>query len=211
MTMIRRYPPNRMFSILIVLLAMAAYFSYDLYTRDNQLNKHQIQFSGSTQPKSLPQKTTPQATIPQISNTQLQVSRPENILIRPGTILIMQKKYTKCRHVISTKITAPPDMVNLTEGQLRLAFKRWEITKFSPEEVIMLKKIQTKCSHHFILKEKDGFVAVYYQQPIDGIALKEVTPLLVKNLPQKEKSRLKDGIMIESPQALAQTLEDLGS
>jgi len=205
--MIRRYPPNRMFSILVILIAMAAYFSYDLYIRENQSNTKQIQFRENT----IPKKIISQAMPPQVPNTEVQGSRPEDTIIRPGAIIIIEKKYTKCGHVISSKIDVPIDMINLTESQLKLAFKNWNIVKFSPEKIIISQKIHSKCRNHFILKEKDGFVAVYYQQPIDGIALKEVTPLLAKNLPQKERSRLKDGIKIESQKELAQTLEDLGS
>jgi len=209
--MIRRYPPNRMLSILVVLLAMAAYFSYDLYTRETQSNKQNLRFQASPISDVSPQKVSPQETPPRTSNTEVQGSRPESSIIRPNAILITEKKYTKCGHVITSRIDIPQDMVNLTESQLKLVYKSWEIKKFSPQEIILSKEIASKCYNHFIIKEKDGFVAVYYQQPIDGISLKEVTPLLVKNLPQKEKERLKEGIKIESQQELAQTLEDLGS
>ncbi|MGE5330094.1 MAG: BofC C-terminal domain-containing protein [Deltaproteobacteria bacterium] len=208
--MIRKYPPNRMFGMLVVLLAMAVYFSYDLYINENRHNTQQIHFKGSASPEALPQKITPKA-IPPASNTEVEGSRPEDVLISPNAIIVIEKKYTRCGHVISNTINVPADMVNLTESQLKLAFKNYKVTKFSPEKIIILKELEMKCSNHFILKEKDGFVAVYYQQPINGILLKEVTPLLVKNLPEKEKSRLKQGLKVESQQELAQTLEDLGS
>jgi len=209
--MIRRYPPNRMLSILLVLLAMAAYFSYDLYTRETKSNKPNLRFQASPISNVSPQKALPQEAPPKTSNTEVQGSRPESNIIRPGAVLIFENKYTECGHVITSKLDIPQDMVNLTENQLKLVYKNWEIKKFSPLEIILSKKIDSKCYNHFILKEKDGFVAVYYQQPIDGISLKEVTPLLVKNLPLREMQRLKEGIKIESQEELAQTLEDLGS
>lgn len=209
--MIRRYPPNRMLSILVVLIAMAAYFSFELYSKEHQLNNYQIQYKGNSLPEKPKNESSTKNVPPQVSNTEVQGSRPEDTLIRPGTIIIIEKRYTKCGHTVSTKIDVPIDMVNLNESQLKLAFKGWEITNFLPKKVVLIKEVQTKCINHYILKEKDGLVAVYYQQPINGVSLKEVTPLSVKNLPQKERSRLKEGIKIESPQELAQTLEDLGS
>lgn len=210
--MIRRYPPNRMLSILVVLLAMTAYFSYDLYIRGNELSKQQTRIKENTVPENINNKVImPKIIPPQTSNTEVQGGRPEIDMIRPGASLIIEKKYSKCGHIVSTKTPIPIDMVNLTEEQLKMAYKNWSIKKFSPEEIVITKTIPGKCRNHFIVKEKDGFVAVYYQQAIDGISLKEVTPLLTKNLPQKEKERLKEGIKIESQQELAQTLEDLGN
>ncbi|MGE5473632.1 MAG: BofC C-terminal domain-containing protein [Ignavibacteriales bacterium] len=209
--MIRRYPPNRMLSILVVLLAMAAYFSFELYSKEHQSNNYQLQYKGKALPQNLQKDTTPKTVSPQSFNTEVQGNRPEDNIIRPGAIIIIEKKYTKCGHVSSTQIDAPEDMVNLNESQFKLVFKNWNVSLFSPEKVILSKEIQTKCMNHFILKEKDGFIAVYYQESINGISLKEVTSISVENLPQKEKSRLKEGIKIESVQDLAQTLEDLSS
>ncbi len=209
--MIRRHPPRKMLSLLIILLAMLGYFSFDLYSREQSKVKHgmpEIENLGSSPNPNL---QNPPGDLQVPPNTEVEGDRPEDKVIRPGAKLIMEKRFTGCGHVSRKQTYVPNDMINLTEQQIKTAYKNWSIKSFSPEEITLYQEVNTKCPNHFILKEKDGLVAVYYQTPVNGINLKEVTPILVENLRMQDKERLKAGIKIESQQDLAQVLEDLGS
>lgn len=207
--MIRKHPPHKMLSLLVILLVMLSYFSFDLCRSKDTPKRPMIPETKNitVQPdQNLSGNLQNQSNIDEVES-----NRPEEQSIRPSTILIIEKMFTRCGHIIRNQSQTPSDLVNLTEKQLKLAYKDWIIKKFSPEKVIISQNIDSKCPNHFILKAKDGLVAVYYQTPVNDISLKEVTPILVENLRSKDKERLESGIKIESQQELAQALEDLGS
>lgn len=204
--MIKGYPPNKMLMILLVLVVMSCYFSFDLYTKQHTKPTPAPvpELESTTQPEN-------QITAPAQPIAEAEGNRPENKTVSPNAKIIMQKQYTKCGHIVEKQMDVSNDMVNLTEEQLKLAYKDWEIKKFSPEEIVILQKVDTKCPDHFILKNKDGYVAVYYQTPINNVSLKEVTSIQITNLRTNDKDRLEKGIYVESQKELAQMLEDLGS
>lgn len=203
--MIRRHPPHKMLSLLIILLAMIGYFSVDLYFREH------AKTAPDTRDMNMPLNPGSNTGTPDSQNIAAEGERPENKIILSGAVIIMEKKYTACKHIIKKQIDAPADMAGLTEFQLKLAYKDWMVKKFTPSEIILYQEVQSKCPNHFILKEKDGFVSVYYQTPVNGITLKEVTPIPVSNLRSEDRKRLETGMNIESQEELAQALEDLGS
>lgn len=212
--MIRKYPPYKMLVILIVLIAMLSYFALDLYLRENSKlhsKNSETQYYNNIIPNQGPILNQNQQNslnnVQDLQDAQTHVTKR----LSPGAKIIMEKYFSICNHTIRQTINIPPDMVNLTEEQLKTAYKNWVIKKFSPKEVILYQTIDAKCPNHFILKEKDGFVAIYYQTPINGINLKEVTSINVQNLRAKDRDRLKNGIKIDSQKELAQVLEDLGS
>lgn len=209
--MIRKHPPHKMLSLLVILLAMLGYFSVDLYIHEQSKSKSNNHNFGNTITNPVNKPKPPVEKASNTQNKEVQGSRPEGNVISPGAKIIMGKRYLKCGHIIKNQINASVNVVNLNEEQLKLAYKGWSIQKFSPLEVIIYQDVNTKCPYHYILKEKDGYVAVYYQNPINGITLKEVTPILISNLRAVDQEKLKTGIRIDSQQDLAQRLEDLGS
>ena len=206
----RKHPPHKMLSLLVILLVMLSYFTIDLYTHEQSRTKGNsgygnIMIAPDSKPKPPAEKTN------NVPNKEVEGSRPESSVISPGARISMEKRYLNCGHAITNQIDAPANIVNLTEQQLKLAYAGWGIKKFTPLEIVISQDINSKCPYHYILKEKDGYVAVYYQTSINGISLKEVTPILVSNLRSEDQEKLKTGIKIESQQNLAQRLEDLGS
>jgi hypothetical protein len=207
----RKHPPHKMLSLLVVLLAMLSYFTIDLYTHEQSSSKSGSHGSGNTIIAPKIDQVPPIENKNSAPNKDVAGSRPENNVISPGAKISMEKHYLNCGHAITNEINAPANIVNLTEQQLKLAYTGWVIQKFTPLEVVISQDVNSKCPYHYILKEKDGYVAVYYQTPINSISLKEVTPILVSNLKSEDQENIKAGIKIESQQDLAQRLEDLGS
>ena len=131
--------------------------------------------------------------------------------ISPDATLILSRYYVVCGHTITEETAVPADLVNRTLEELTTACRDWEVREFSNKRVMLLKRMSGKCPEHYILREKDGRVAVYYETPVSGIDLKEVTPILIEGLRNEDRERLKKGIPVASKRELAHVLEDLGS
>lgn len=131
--------------------------------------------------------------------------------ISPNCNLVVETYYNKCGHTLIQNKPVPNDLVNFTEAQLKLAYKDYDIISFSPNQIKLETRLDEKCPQHYILKDKEGRVTVFYQNPINNISIKKETNILVERLPQNDIERLKKGIEINSDEELAYFLEDLGS
>jgi hypothetical protein len=131
--------------------------------------------------------------------------------IKSGALLIYETKYKVCGHVIKQQMVMPSDLVGLSKVNMSQTYTDWKIKEYSPLKVMLYKEEEGKCASHYIIKDRNGLVAVYYQVPIDGIDLKQVTQIQTANLREGDQAHIKSGIMIESDEELANVLEDLGS
>ena len=177
-------------------------YGYLFYTADDQKQEDQVY--------PVPGLETPK-DIGQGEEIQTDIKNPEGEMISPDAVLVLSRYYAVCGHTTVEETQVPKDMVNLTLEELRTAYKDWEIREFSDKRVMMLKQMPGKCPEHYILREKDGKVAIYYETPVDGIDLKEVTSIPVENLRKEDRANLTRGIKAASKRELAQVLEDLGS
>jgi hypothetical protein len=134
-----------------------------------------------------------------------------NNMLDENTLLITKIYNEGCNHTITEEIRLPQDLVNLTELQFKIAYKEWNIERFTSQEIVISKKVSQKCPKHYVLRVKDGKIAVYYENSINGAYLKEITNICVENLPQKDQQELQKGIFADSDDLLAQLLEDFGS
>lgn len=131
--------------------------------------------------------------------------------ISPSAMLIQKIYYSKCGQTIEESMKVPEDIAKLSQEQFREAYKDWNIEKINPTEIIISKTVDAKCSEHYIVKVKNEKVAVYYQEPVNGVGLKELTNIPISSLSKADQENLKLGIKIESNEKLAELLEDFGS
>ena len=90
-------------------------------------------------------------------------------------------------------------------------YENWEIRSFTSKEVSLFREIEANCNDHFVLKEKDGFIAIYNKVTEDNINLKEVTDIDVLNLPSGDIENLKEGIYVYGQDELSSLIEDFNS
>jgi len=45
--------------------------------------------------------------------------------------------------------------------ELEQRFPDWEIQRFTPNEIVLYKEVNGFCNEHFLLKEEDGYIAIY--------------------------------------------------
>ena len=126
----------------------------------------------------------------------------------PNTLLTFKTFYKKCGHTIDVKEEITENLVNKTETQLRESFKDWQMKNFSAKQVELYKEKDEICNEHYIIKEKNGYVAIYLLDQNQKETLQEVTQIAVVYLPQTDQMQLKEGIKVVGKQEVNATLED---
>ncbi len=127
------------------------------------------------------------------------------------TNMVYEYYYTSDGKTERTEELPPYFMIDMTEQSLKESFSEWQIVKFTSDEVVMQKNIEGKSSQYYILGIQDGYVAVFYEEPINGTSLKELTETPIAALSDEELIRLKAGIHVMGNDQLIKALEDYGS
>ncbi|WAM31073.1 hypothetical protein [Caldicellulosiruptor naganoensis] len=96
--------------------------------------------------------------------------------IDENTILIVRKYFKACGHIVEEKSNIPQEYFGMVKEDFRRLFSAWEIDAFNSKYVVISRIFEGYCSHHFIVSIKDGRVAIFYSQPVDGDNLKLITP-----------------------------------
>ncbi len=79
---------------------------------------------------------------------------------------------------------------------------------FASNEVILYQEKQGNCGEHYMVKDKEGQVAIY-QVLEDGTEKElEVTGITTEYLPETDKINMKNGIEVNGKQDLNQLIED---
>ncbi len=131
--------------------------------------------------------------------------------VTKDTTMIYVRNYLQCGHKTSENQTATEEIVNLTEEELEMVYPQWEIQSFNSNQVVLTADIDEKCLHHYIVREYDGKIGVYYQSGIIENPLKQVVDINVSQLREEDRIKLKQGILVDSDKALAQLIEDFVS
>ena len=64
------------------------------------------------------------------------------------------------------------------------------------------------CDEHYLLKENNGYIAIYRKDNEGKEKLKETTQIVTTYLPETDRQSLKNGIEIIGKENLSLTLED---
>lgn len=152
------------------------------------------------------------------SNVTEELNKPEEAVqtvteqkITPSTKIIYQYYYPDDNITEQQEDVPPYFLLDLTLNDLKKYYIDWQIVSFSDREVIMRKIVEGKSQQRYIVGEQDGYVAVFYEEEINGINLHEVTDTPISSLSKEEQVRLNDGIFVLGDSELAKVLEDYGS
>jgi len=135
---------------------------------------------------------------------------PEIAKIRADTTIVYEYHHEDGQTDTSQE-AAPYFLIGMTEEEMTSQFTDWKVVEFSADKVVMRREIPGKSGQYYIVGVKDGYVAVFYQTPINGTNLKEITDTPVSTLPASDRQRLEDGIEITGDAALARIMQDYGS
>lgn len=128
--------------------------------------------------------------------------------ISPNAALILKRKYKECGHIIKEYKRITDDLVNLTEKELIEKSKEWEIEEFSNMEVVLIKEVEGVCNEHYVLREKDGVIAVYKIDKDTKEELEELTGISIEYLTENDKMEIQQGIMVYGKEELNSILEN---
>lgn len=128
--------------------------------------------------------------------------------ITPKTKLEIKKQYTQCGHIASENVELPTELINLTKEELANKYKNFTIETFSSQKVMLYKQEEGICNEHYVLREKDGFIAIYNTLNLGEENLRKITEISTEYLAESDLINLKNGIAIYGEKNLNAVLED---
>lgn len=126
----------------------------------------------------------------------------------PNCKIILKVYYEKCNHIIETKKSIEEADVNITEDELQEKFPEWEIQRFTPNEIVLYKEINEFCNEHFLLKEEQGYIAIYKLDENNKAEFFQTTEISTDYLAEKDLTEIQNGIKVYTEKELNKTLED---
>ena len=141
------------------------------------------------------------------SNTLVEETSSEGEKISPNCSIIFKRHYNDCGHTIEQYSSVPTELVNKTEEDLQKQYEGWTVEEFSRNQIILYRDFDSECGEHYILREKDGKVAVYLKTG-DTEELVEETDIATEFLTETDRIELQNGIEANGRVALNQLIED---
>lgn len=144
------------------------------------------------------------------NNNEVEVvtTSTSKIKTSPNTKFIFKTYYKKCEHITSKTVNISEEFINKDEEEIILSYKDWKIEKFNIDEVIFYKQEEGICDEHYIIKDNNGYIAIYFLDSNENEKLKEVTGIVTNYLPDIDKQNLKEGIKVIGEEQLNSCLED---
>ena len=106
----------------------------------------------------------------------------------------------------------PRSLIERTPNDLNAVFPDWQLSSYSSAGASLRREAPAPGMQNFLVTATpEGFIAVYFDDNIDGSRLKEVTDTTVSSLPETERERLAAGVLVQGENSLIRLLEDLGS
>lgn len=131
--------------------------------------------------------------------------------IAPSTKMVYQYYYIDDEIMEEQEDVPTYFLIDLTLEDMLEYYPNWHIITFSSDKVVMRKNVKGKSNQRYILGEKDGYLAVFYEEEQDGISLREMTDVPISTLPKDEQVSLKEGIFILGDQRLVEALQNYES
>ena len=128
--------------------------------------------------------------------------------ISPNAVIYFKTYYASCKHTTTETVDVPEELVNKTREDVAEKYKDWDIGEFTNQEITLYCEQQGICPEHYMIREKDGYIAIY-QIGEDGTeTLKEMTGIVTNYLPETDILRLEEGIKVVGKEELNATIED---
>ena len=141
------------------------------------------------------------------SNTLVEETSSEGEKISPNCSIVFRRHYNDCGHTIEQYASVPTELVNKTEEDLQKQYEGWTIEEFSRNQIILYREFDSECGEHYVLREKDGKVAVYLRVG-DTEELVEETDIATEFLTNTDRIELQNGIEANGRVELNQLIED---
>lgn len=126
----------------------------------------------------------------------------------PNCSLTTKTYFSKCGHTKSEYANLPQNLVNLTKDEIQEKYPECQVEAFASNEVILYQEKEGECGEHYLVKDKEGQLAIY--QILENGEQKEIeiTGITTEYLPETDKINMKKGISVNGKQELNQLIED---
>jgi hypothetical protein len=148
-------------------------------------------------PSQIPQDYTPRLTYADTNKSVL----GENAVVK------YIYSYTEDDEELSYEEAIPKSLVGLDVDGVHLALRDYAVCELSEDRLVVKKTIEGRSNAHYLIGEKDGYVAVYFENGI----LKEKTATPVSGLSPEIKAQILKGVKIDGAEELVKCLEDIES
>ena len=151
------------------------------------------------------------AAIAELGNEELSslvTTNSKETKTSPNCVVKLKVYYKVCNHIIETRKNIEDTQVNLTEEELKQKFSNWEIQRFTPNEIVLYKEVNEFCGEHFLLKEEDGYIAIYKLDQNENEQFLQTTEIPTDYLAEEDLSQIRSGIKVYTQKELNKTLED---
>lgn len=128
--------------------------------------------------------------------------------ISPNCVIKLKVYYQVCNHIIETRKNIEEAQVNLTEEELNQKFSDWEIQRFTPNEIVLYKEVNEFCNEHFLLKEENGYIAIYKLDKNENEQFLQTTEISTDYLAEEDLTKIRSGIKVYTQKELNKTIED---
>lgn len=126
----------------------------------------------------------------------------------PNCLFEFKIYYKDCKHTTSNKVSIPKELVNKSEIEIQDNYKEYKIENFTANDVVFYKENEGICNEHYLLKENNGYIAIYTINGEEKENLKENTQIVTTYLPEADRQNLKEGIKVVGRENLSLALED---
>ena len=140
-------------------------------------------------------------------NTLVEEANAEEEKISPNCSITFRRYYNDCGHILEQYSSVPTEVVNKTEEELQQYYEGWIIQKFSKNQIVLYRDFDSECGEHYVLREKDGKVAIYLKVG-DVEEFVEETDIATEFLTETDKIELQNGIEANGRAELNQLIED---
>lgn len=140
--------------------------------------------------------------------TDVLQTNSEETKVSPNCEIVLKIYYSKCGHIIEKKQVVKETEVNLTEKEIKERFPECEVQKFTSSQIVLYKEVNGFCGEHYILKEQNGYIAVFKVNEDNTQTLIQVTNISTNYLTKQDLEKIKEGILIYSKKDLNKALED---
>ena len=126
----------------------------------------------------------------------------------PNCSVTTKTYYKRCGHTTSIYDNLPQEFVNLTKEEIQNNYQDYDIESFNSNKIELYQEKDGECGEHYMVKDKDGEVAIYKILEDGSQEELETTSITTEYLTETDKINIKNGIQINGKQELNQLIED---
>lgn len=175
------------------------------------LNKEEIEEKTDTKVSELTNEPVTDECVDEANNfeeIEIEETNSNEEKTSPNCKLTMKRYYNECGHSIEEYTDLNNELVNKTKDEIQQVYSAWTIDKFSNDDIIISRSFDSQCGEHYIVRDKDGKVAVYLLSG-DGTETElQETEISTEFLTEADKLELQNGISANGKQELNQVIEN---